>query len=182
MTELDDMRKGYEEIDKGKPPVVIDNRFVELHGVKIDTTLIKTSRRVTPLQASLCLAYARYDNVSEASRQVGLKNRGGYAWRILQKPHVVEYYNQLLALAREGSKLKASDILEDLKSLKDQAVEAGKLDTAVRCVELMGKHLGMFSENFRIQAEVKQAIVMLPLKNAESIEKISVDESKHTHN
>ena len=68
------------------------------------------------------------------------------ASQILRRPHVVKAMDKLTSKAVKRSGLTVDKVLAQLEETRVAAVKVGNYGAAVRCIELTGKYLKMFTE------------------------------------
>ena len=66
--------------------------------------------------------------------------------RVKKRPHVKAAMDAELARATAGADVSVEKVLIDLENQRAEALEAGNYSAAVKCSELQGKHLKMFTE------------------------------------
>ena len=89
-------------------------------------------------------------NGTEAARRAGYKGNDAALARIAyenrRKPKVIDRLEELEAKALSGADVTIEKVLKDLEIQRAQALEGGQYAAAVRCSELQGKYLKMFTE------------------------------------
>lgn len=89
-------------------------------------------------------------NGTEAARRAGYKGADAalarIAWENRRKPNVAARLEALKAKALSGANITVEKVLRDLEVARAQSLEGGQFAAAVRCSELQGKYLKMFTE------------------------------------
>lgn len=123
------------------------------------------ARALTPRQEAFVLQYLVDLNATQAAIRAGYSKRSASAIGValLGKTHVREAVETARARRAEQVERTALDVLRDIQELTRTAREAGQFKTALRGLELEGKHLGMFTEkldmsmNVRLSAAIEEA-------------------------
>ena len=88
-------------------------------------------------------------NGTEAARRAGYAGSSNtlaaVARENLRKPHIRKEVDTRISAATAGAELTIEKVLRDLESTYVRASRDGKYSAAIRCLELQGKYLGMFS-------------------------------------
>ena len=104
-------------------------------------------------------------NGTEAARRAGYKGSdttlASVARENLRKPQIMEEIEVRLSQATAGARVTVEWVLKEIKATYVRATAERKYSVAVRCLELQGKYLKMFSER---------------IEHVESIEDISREE------
>ena len=104
-------------------------------------------------------------NGTEAARRAGYKGNdqtlAAIAAENLRKPKIREEIDRRIAKATAAANVTIEKILWELQVTYERASEAGKFSAAVRCLELQGKYLKMFSDR---------------IEHVQSIEEVSNEE------
>lgn len=117
-----------------------------------------SSDRLTPKQETFCLRYLESGNASEAYRQVygtaktqpETANRNGF--KLLQNAKIIARIDFLRAEAAKIATVTVSGVLKDLLEIKRYAMQINseglmlRPTEAIKTLELLGKHLGMFTD------------------------------------
>lgn len=89
-------------------------------------------------------------NATEAARRAGYRGNentlGTVGNQNMQKPAIRREIDKRLKDAIAGTTVTIQKILWELQVTYERASEAGKYSAAVRCLELQGKYLKMFSD------------------------------------
>ncbi len=92
-------------------------------------------------------------NGTEAARRAGYKGKNGtlrtVASENLTKPNIRKEITKQIDAALSRADVTVEKILQDLELLMAKAMADGRYAAAVRCVELQGKYLGMFTDRVK---------------------------------
>lgn len=108
--------------------------------------------KLTPKQERFILEYLKCGNASEAYRlaydaermeSVTVHQR---AFDLLQNSKITVRINEIKAEAAKKVTLSVAAVLKDLMTIKSRAMEDGSPAIAIKALELLGKHLGMFKD------------------------------------
>jgi len=103
-------------------------------------------------------------NGTEAARRAGYKGTdntlASVAVENLRKPAIREKVDATIAEAAEGASITVEKVLKNLEITRAKAFECGKYSVAVRCLELQGKYLKMFTDR---------------IEHVEALEDVSMD-------
>ena len=103
-------------------------------------------------------------NGTEAARRAGYKGNdktlAATAIENLGKPRIREEIDRILGEAMAAADVTIEKVLRELQITYERASEAGNFSAAVRCLELMGKYLKMFSDRI----EHVQTIEEVPIE------------------
>jgi len=101
-------------------------------------------RRLKPQQQEFLNNYLHKDMTqTEAARQAGYKNPTVYAVRLLQNPVVQERLQEMRLEAQARFGVTVDKSIRDLKKMRDDAWQAGKISEAIRAEELRLKAAGL---------------------------------------
>ncbi len=124
------------------------------------------SHGLTPKQEKFCLEYLECGNASEAYRlsyNVGRMKDSSVnrkAFELLQNGKIAARIDGLRAEAATVAVLTKASVLNDLSRIKDEAMrpnEEGlmtKPEAAIKSLELIGKHLGMWQPETQIGIQI----------------------------
>ena len=125
-------------------------------------------RELTPLQARFVQEYLVDLNATGAARRAGYSN-GEYGRQLIQNPAIKEAVKRLQKVTEIQTNVSIGNVIKELTDLYYESREKGESSTAVRCLELLGKHVGAFSAdnqqkdnkvmvlmNFKYNDEVKE--------------------------
>ena len=144
---------------------------------------------ITAREQQLCLFYIESFNATQAAIKAGYAETTalGAAWKLFEKPPVQKYLAMLLVERKKKiSDFSIEDVMENLQEVLNRSMQAvpvtkydakqkkrvpvtdengasvWKFDAAasLRALELIGKHLGMFTEqiNIRVESEVAEEL------------------------
>lgn len=103
-------------------------------------------------------------NATQAAIRAGYsaKNADKIGHQLLGKTRVSTAIQQAQAERAEKLGRSAEDVLRDIQSLTKEARENGDLKTALKGLELEGKHMGMFREKFDLSSstEISKTITL----------------------
>lgn len=110
--------------------------------------------KLSPKQEQFCREFMVDLNGTQAAIRAGYsaKTAQEQASRLLSNVMVAERISELKQDRAEKVARTAQDVLNDIISVTAQARDKGDLKTALKGLELQGKHLGMFTD--KIQQEV----------------------------
>lgn len=153
------------------------NRVTSVTREITETKVISTEAHLkpsSPMIKNFVRAYIEqgFQNGAEAARRAGsqAKNPNHVAYMWLQDPWVQRELETAKALLEEGknplSIITEDDVLNKLLTVYTMCLADKKYDSAIRSVELMGKHLGMFIMNSHGHTSSKT----LTLKETQTLE------------
>ncbi len=112
-----------------------------------------SSQRLTKKQELFVSWYVSSEvslNGTEAARRAGYKGSdntlASVATENLRKPAIREKIDRRLKVANAGAGVTIEWILKELQATYERATDDRKYSVAVRCLELQGKYLKMFSD------------------------------------
>lgn len=118
------------------------------------------ARLLTAKQAAFVAEYLVDMNATQAAIRAGYSEKSAYriGSELLQKTSVAKAITQ--AQAKRAAKVgrEAEDVLRDIQAVTKDAREVGDLKTALKGLELEGKHLGMFRE--KVEADISGGLVI----------------------
>ena len=101
-------------------------------------------KRLKPMQQEFLNNYLHKDMTqTEAARQAGYKNASVSAVRLLRNPVVAERLQEMRLEAQSRFGVTVDKSIRDLKKIRDEAGQAGKLSEAIRAEELRLKAAGL---------------------------------------
>ncbi len=113
----------------------------------------RTIEDLSPKEKDFCMHYCEiagdnYCNKSGAATAAGYKsNVSAAAARLLKRPAIREYCNQLWEDNCATHNITPHRVLSDLEDAKRRAMVKKDYAVVTRCIELTGKYLAMFTEN-----------------------------------
>ena len=118
-------------------------------------------QKLTNKQKKFCREYVKDFNGTQAAIRAGYSEHTAteQASRLLINVKVGAFLAKLQAKIDEESEITVENIRkrlwEEANAVDENATQAGN----IRALELLGKHVGMFTENFNIKGDVKTRIV-----------------------
>ena len=112
-------------------------------------------KRMTLKESGFIEAYCSFDkktrgNGVESARQAGYAGTNKVlkvtACRLLKREHLAAEIDKINAKAVKKADLSVEKVLRDLEDTREKAVAVGNYGAAVRCSELAGKYLKMFTD------------------------------------
>ena len=106
------------------------------------------ARTLTPTQLRLCEEYLKDLNAKQAALRAGMP----MAWALkhssseLRKPHIAAHLDLLQKERAARTRISIDLVVRRLLRIATTAEEGNKLPEAIRALELLGKHLAMFTE------------------------------------
>jgi len=124
---------------------------------------IKEKLTLTPKEDTFAVLYTAIGEETFCHGTLSAE-RAGYskasartaAWKLLRMPKIKERIAEIHTENMSQSRINTASQLAKLEHLRRKAEEKGDLSTAVRCVELTGKYLQMFSDKHIIITEEPQ--------------------------
>ena len=111
------------------------------------------NRPLTMKQMAFCVHYVSASvnlNATAAARRAGYKGNdntlGTVGFQNMLKPAIRDEINRRMAIALSGAEVTVENTLKRLTVLGKEAQEAGLYTPAVRCAELQGKYLNMWTQ------------------------------------
>lgn len=119
---------------------------------------VQAPPELKPRQKRFCELYVTEPNGAKAAKDAGYSKTGASvtATRLLKLPHVQVYIDALRQEAASRMQISIDSIIKNLRDAYDKAMEDGKYSDAVRAMELIGKHLGMFTERVQKSLTIAQ--------------------------
>jgi phage terminase small subunit len=84
-------------------------------------------------------------SITEAGKKAGYEQRQN-AWDVYKSQEVQDRIEYLKLQRMEDLRLDQYYVVNNLKTIVERAIELDELTPAIRANELLGKHLGMFSD------------------------------------
>ena len=114
--------------------------------------------KLTPKQARFVEEYLLDLNAAAAARRAGYseKNTDSIAAQLLRKPKVSEAVQSAVAARSAKTEITAEYVLENLKRLSERCMGEKEFapSAAARSLELLGKHLGLFSDRVELSGSL----------------------------
>lgn len=113
---------------------------------------------LTPKQARFVEEYLLDLNAAAAARRAGYseKNADSIAAQLLSKTKVFEAVQSAVAARSAKTEITAEYVLENLKRLSERCMSKEEFapSAAARALELLGKHLGLFSDRVELSGSL----------------------------
>jgi phage terminase small subunit len=111
-------------------------------------------QKLSAKQEQFCREYLVDLNATQAAIRAGYSPKTAYSMgqRLLKNVEVQAFIQRAKQERAEKLSRTAQDVLNDIIAVTAQARDEGDLKTALKGLELQGKHLGMFTD--RVQQEV----------------------------
>ncbi len=108
---------------------------------------------LTPKQDTFCRQYLVDLNATAAARRSGYsaRNADKIGSELLGKTGVAERISELQAEAAKRNEITLDDVIQMLVEDRRDAKAAGQHGPAVRAAELLGKHLGAFTDRLAVE-------------------------------
>ena len=105
-------------------------------------------------------AYLRHGETMRAYLDAGYSERSARcnAYKIIKRPKVAAYIQLKQKEMREANMLTVQRVVDRLKSIAETCESEGRWADAIKAWNLLGKHLGMFTERVNIQAEIEASL------------------------
>lgn len=110
-------------------------------------------QKLSAKQEQFCREYLVDLNATQAAIRAGYsaKTAQEQASRLLSNAMVAARVAELKAKRAEKADRTAQDVLNDIIAVTAQARDEGDLKTALKGLELQGKHLGMFTDKLQTE-------------------------------
>ena len=109
--------------------------------------------QITKQQEKFCYEYMKNFDGTKAAIRAGYSPKGaGYiAYNTLAKPHVRKFLDSLLNKKAEMFQTAVDKIISECKTIAFSTVDGDIIKTAdkLKALEMLGKYLGLFSEQSR---------------------------------
>lgn len=125
--------------------------------------------KLTPKQERFVAEYLVDLNATQAAIRAGYseKTADRIGPELLGKTCVAAAIQSAMAERAAKIKRSAEDVLNDIRSLTQEVWRDGDLRTALKGLELEGKHLGMFTEKVQHSGELQTVIEIRDRHNGE---------------
>ena len=110
--------------------------------------------KLTEKQKRFCEEYLVDLNATQAAVRAGYaeKNAGKIGHELLEKTRISEYLSELMKLQSERTGITADNVLKELEKVAFAETDiSGK--EKIKALELLGKHLGLFSDQLKPSGE-----------------------------
>jgi phage terminase small subunit len=117
---------------------------------------------LNPKQQRFVAEYLKDLNASAACLRAGYrtKNPDVVGPRLLVQVGIREAVDAALVKRSEKCELTAAKVLEDLQRIARKAEEAEQFSPAAKCLELLGRHLAMFTDKVESTVKVRQPLAI----------------------
>ena len=103
-------------------------------------------------EEAFCQEYIKDRNTTEAYVRAGfVAGNEKNAWRYFNKPAVQARIKTLLDEQFAAKKIMPEDIIVALREIQEMTISEGSYANAIKCLELMGKSLGMWKDKQEIE-------------------------------
>lgn len=104
--------------------------------------------KLPPRQEQLCQEYLVDLNIREAGRRAGYKCDYRNIWTLFKRKEVQERIQELMEERNKRTQISQDYVLNSLKNVADRCMDEENFQpqAANKSLELLGKHLGMFTE------------------------------------
>lgn len=103
-------------------------------------------QKLTPLQERFAQEYLVDLNATAAALRAGY-SRGDYGRKLTQMPQVRSAIQKIKSKRAEKVEVTAQYVVTELVKLYDKAREDNDNATAIRCLDLLGRHAGIFERD-----------------------------------
>lgn len=119
--------------------------------------------KLTDKQRTFVAEYLVDLNATQAAIRAGysVKTAGSIGEENLRKPEIQAAIAEAQAERAEKTQRTALDVLKDIQAVSRQAWEADDLKTALKGLELEGRHLGMFTDKVDLNAKGNLTVKLL---------------------
>lgn len=109
----------------------------------------ETALQLTVKQQAFCREYLVDFNATQAAVRAGysIKTARQQAAENMTKPDIQQRVQALVAQREQATLATAEYVVTAIKETIERAVGAKEYNTALKGLELLGKHLGMFTDN-----------------------------------
>lgn len=102
--------------------------------------------KLTAKQQAFCEEYMIDLNATQAAKRAGYgeKNAKQQGTENLANPSIQEELARLKSERSERTEITADEVLRDIVTIKDTCIKNGKSNPALKALEMLGRHLGLF--------------------------------------
>ena len=95
-------------------------------------------------------------NGTQAAIRAGYSSKTAYSigHENLKKPEIQEAIAEAVKARSERTELEQNDVIARLVALSKKAEKAGQFSPAIRAVELLGRHLNLFTDSLNLSGSV----------------------------
>lgn len=130
-----------------------------------------TTREKLYVQHITALGQPTFGNPTKSAEAAGYADAPNSGWRLSKRQLVKDAIAAVFDERRQFGLVTESAVINRLENLRIRAEETGDLSTAVRCVEIEAKYLGLLVD--RHQFELPQERIQLDARQKESARKIA---------
>ncbi len=118
---------------------------------------------LTAKQQMFCKEYIIDLNGTQAAIRAGYSQKTArqIATEMLSKPYIQEHVNSLMDNRSKKVEITADNVLQDILDTREEARIDGKLNERIKCNELLGKHLKLFTDKVDLNANVNVSFLDL---------------------
>ena len=111
---------------------------------------------LTPKQEMFCKEYIIDLNGTQAAIRAGYseKTANEQAAQLLARLSIQEYVQSLMDKRSKKVEITADNVLQDILDTRKTATEQDKLNERIKCNELLGKHLKLFTDKIEYNGEL----------------------------
>ena len=159
------------------------DRACSLAVLCLEPHIDRSKKALTEKQKKFCHEYMIDFNASAAYIRAGYSKNGARisASQLLTNPNVRIFLSGLIHKQEENAEITVQEIIRDLKTMKDRCMQQiqvfdkkgnptgeWRFDSAgaVRSLELLGKHLAMFTDKFQVEdKDLHITVIMVDIKH-----------------
>ena len=130
---------------------------------------------LTPKEKIFCIEYVKLLNARAAAgiAGYGASYTRSKATQILKRPRVIKEIERLRAAASASTSVTPADILRRIDKIARKAEDGADSANALRALEMMGRHLGMFTDKHESKVTIDN-----PFKSGNDEETLTKDTSR----
>ena len=116
----------------------------------------KNKKGLTNKQEKFCDEYMIDLNATQAAMRAGYSNKTAneQGAQLLAKLSIKARIQELSNKIAVKTEITQEEVIESLKTARTGAEEAKQFSAAIRATELLGKHLGMFTDRIKVDNEL----------------------------
>ena len=118
---------------------------------------------ITGKQAKFISEYTKDFNATQAAIRAWYSEKTAYSigQRLLKKPVIQKALEADLIACAERLTITADDVIRDLIMIKENCMDKRHFDArgAIRALELIGKHLGMFTSKIQVEDNTEKKFI-----------------------
>lgn len=121
---------------------------------------------LTEKQKRFCEEYLIDLNATQAALRAGYKEKTArsIASENLTKPDIQKYLKELMAERSERTEITADNVLKELEKVAFADIEISGREK-MKALELIGKHLGLFTDQNKLQGETELPALLSALES-----------------